>query len=205
MSFLPALTLLALLAGSADPGWKQVAREDGITVLSRSPEGSSVAELKATALMEAPPQEVWRVIRDYAAYTKIMPYTEESRVLASEQGGRVMVLHCLVNAPLVDRREFIIRLLDESDWREGQGYLKVSWTVATEGLPPAREGVVRVPLNTGYWLLEPREEGRKTFATYYLHTDPGGALPRWVANKANRTSLPDVLRAVRKHASGAGR
>ena len=64
-----------------------------------------------------------------------------------------------------------------------------------------RPGVVRVKLDTGSWLLEPREGGKKTFVTYYLHTDPGGSLPAWVADKANKSSMPDVMRAVRKQAT----
>jgi uncharacterized membrane protein len=201
MSLVPALPLLVLLAGAGEPAWKQVARDGGVSVFARTPEGGSVAEVKATALVDAPPQDVWRVIRDYANYAKTMPHTEESRVLASEQDGKVIVFYCLVNAPLVDKREFIIRIVDESDWKEGKGFLKTAWTVATEGGPPEREGVVRVKLNNGYWLLEPREEGKKTFVTYYLYTDPGGALPRWIADRANKTSVPDVLRAVREHAT----
>ncbi|QRN94077.1 SRPBCC family protein [Archangium violaceum] len=201
MSLLPALPLLVLLAGAGEPAWQQVTRDDGITVLARTPEGGSVAEVKATALVDAPPQDVWRVIRDYPNYKKTMPYTEESRVLSSEQDGKVIVFHCLVNAPLVDKRDFIIRIVDESDWKDGKGFLKTTWTLATEGLPPEREGVVRVKLNKGYWLLEPREEGKKTFVTYYLYTDPGGSLPRWIADRANKTSVPDVLRAVRKYAT----
>jgi hypothetical protein len=130
-----------------------------------------------------------------------MPYTEESRVLASEEDGKVIVFYCLVNAPLVDKRDFIIRIRDESDWKEGKGFLKTAWSVTTEGAPAPRGGVVRVKLNNGYWLLEPREEGKKTFVTYYLYTDPGGALPKWIADRANKTSVPDVLRAVRRHAT----
>jgi hypothetical protein len=201
MSLLLALPLLVLLAGADEPAWKQVARDDGITVLARTPEGGSVSEVKATALVDAPPQDVWRVIRDYPNYTKTMPYTEESRVLASEQDGKVIVFYCLVNAPLVDKRDFIIRIRDESDWKEGKGFLKTAWTVTTQGAPAEREGVVRVKLNNGYWLLEPREEGKKTFVTYYLYTDPGGSLPKWIADRANKTSVPDVLRAVRKYAT----
>lgn len=201
MSLLPVLSLLALLAGADEPAWRQVARDDGISVLARTPEGGTVSEVKATALVDAPPHDVWRVIRDYTNYTKTMPYTEESRVLASEQDGKVTLFHCVVNAPLVDKRDFIIRIQDESDWKEGTGFLKTAWTAATEGAPPEREGVVRVKLNTGYWLLEPREEGKKTFVTYYLYTDPGGSVPKWIADRANKTSVPDVLRAVRKHAT----
>jgi len=201
MSILPALSLLVLLAGATEPAWQQVARDDGITVLARTPEGGSVSEVKATALVDAPPHDVWRVIRDYDNYSKTMPYTDESRVLASEQEGKVTVFYCLVNAPLVDKRDFIIRIRDESDWKDGQGFLKTTWTVTTDGAPAVREGVVRVKLNNGYWLLEPREEGKKTFVTYYLYTDPGGSLPKWIADKANKTSVPDVLRAVRKYAT----
>jgi uncharacterized membrane protein len=201
MSLLPALPLLVLLAGAGEPAWQQVARDDGITVMARTPEGGSVSEVKATALVDAPPQDVWRVIRDYPNYTKTMPYTEESRVLASEQDGKLIVFYCLVNAPLVDKRDFIIRIRDESEWKEGKGFLKTAWTVTTEGAPAERSGIVRVKLNNGYWLLEPREEGKKTFVTYYLYTDPGGSLPKWIADKANKTSVPDVLRAVRKYAT----
>ncbi|MFL5356644.1 START domain-containing protein [Archangium sp.] len=201
MSLLPTLSLLVLLTGAAEPAWQQVTRDDGIIVQARTPEGGSVSEVKATALVDAPPQDVWRVIRDYNNYTKTMPYTEESRVLASEQDGKVIVFHCLVNAPLVDKRDFIIRIVDDSDWKEGKGFLKTSWTVTTQGAPPEKEGVVRVKLNNGYWLLEPREEGKKTFVTYYLYTDPGGSLPKWIADRANKTSVPDVLRAVRKYST----
>jgi hypothetical protein len=201
MSLLPALSLLVLLAGSGEPAWRQVARDEGIIVMARMLEGGAVSEVKATALVDASPHDVWRVIRDYPNYTKTLPFTEESRVLASEQDGKIIVFYCLVNAPLVDKRDFIIRIRDESDWKEGKGFLKTTWSVMTEGGLPEREGVVRVKLNNGYWLLEPREEGTRTFVTYYLYTDPGGALPKWIADRANKTSVPDVLRAVRKHAT----
>lgn len=201
MSFLPAVSLLFLLASAEEPAWRQVARDDGISVMSRTTPGSPVAEVKATVLVDAPAEAVWRVIRDYPNYTKIMPYTAESRVLASEQDGKVMVVYCLISAPLVDKRDFIIRIQDESDWKDGQGYMKATWTAAQHEAQPERPGIVRVKLDTGSWLLEPREGGKKTFATYYLHTDPGGSLPAWVADKANKSSMPDVMRAVRKNAT----
>ena len=57
---------------------------------------------------------------------------------------------------------------------------------------------MRVKLNNGYWHLEPRENGTKTWATYYVLTDPGGSIPKWIANRANNTAVPDVFAAVRK-------
>jgi uncharacterized membrane protein len=201
MTFLPTLSLLVLLSGADEVPWKQVARDDGISVLARTPEGSEVSEVKASTLIDAPAADVWRVIRDYANYSKTMPYTEESRVVSTEGEGKVITFYCLVNAPLVDKRDFAIRILDESDWKDGKGFMKATWTAATQGAPAEREGVVRVKLNRGYWLLEPREDGKKTFVTYYIYTHPGGSLPAWVADKANKSSVPDLLRAVRKYAT----
>jgi hypothetical protein len=203
MTFLPTLSLLVLLSGANEAAWKQVSRDDGISVLARTPEGGGAAEVKATTLMDVPADAVWKVVRDYVNYKKVMPYTEESRVLATQEGGKVTTVYCLVNAPLVDKRDFIIRVLDESDWKGGQGFMKATWKETSEGAPAEREGVVRVKLNQGYWLLEPREGGKKTFVTYYVLTDPGGSLPGWVSDKANKSSVPDVLRAVRKTATAA--
>jgi hypothetical protein len=61
--------------------------------------------------------------------------------------------------------------------------------------------VVRVRVNDGYWLLEPREAGRKTQATYYVYTAPGGAVPPFAANAANRVAVPRVFEAIRKAAA----
>ena len=33
---------------------------------------------------------------------------------------------------------------------------------------------------------------------YYVHTDPGGFIPVWLANKANTVTLPDLMKAVRQ-------
>jgi len=66
---------------------------------------------------------------------------------------------------------------------------------------PVLKDVVRVRINEGYWLLEPREEGKKTFATYYVYTSPGGALPNFIANKGNTIAVPKVFEAIKKTVS----
>lgn len=192
------LPLLALLAGAEEASWQKVSHADGVVVLARQQPGSPVAEMKALGEIDAPPHEVLRVLRDYPNYKKFMPHTEESRVLATSEGGRVVDFYSVVTAPVVDKRDYAVRTRDESDWREGQGYLKVTWRELEEGVPPVPPGVVRVKRNEGYWVLEPREGGKKTFATYYLHTDPGGALPGWVINMANRNSVPEVFKTLRR-------
>ena len=129
-----------------------------------------------------------------------MPYCEDSKVLSTEDGGKVTYFYSVVNAPVVSRRDYVIKLVDESDWQDGKGYLLVTWSAVDRGVPE-KEGRVRITINDGFWRLEPREGGAKTFATYYVYTDPGGSLPRWIVNKANGSAVPDVFRAIRKTVS----
>ena len=58
-----------------------------------------------------------------------------------------------------------------------------------------------VGVNEGSWTLEALDGGRRTRATYYLYTDPGGSIPKWIANKANTMALPDLFEAIRKRAA----
>lgn len=196
MGLASAITFL-LLAAASDDGWEEATKEDGMTVYSRLKEGQSVAEMKAVGTIDASPHEIWRAIRDYDNYSKTMPYTEVSKVVTVEGAGKVTYFYSVVNAPLVDRRDYLIRLVDESDWKDGKGYLLVTWAASDQG-PAQKPGLVRVKLNNGYWKLEPRDGGKRTFATYYVHTDPGGAIPKFIANKANTVGVPNVFKAIKK-------
>jgi hypothetical protein len=194
------LPLLAVLTANPDDptGFEQAAKTDGIVVYKRETKGSDVAEVKATGMIDAEPQAVWRVVRNYNGYKDTMPYTPESEVVKQTGNGKEIWFYSVVSAPMVSKRDYVIQLTDNSKWNDGKGYLRVDWK-AVEGVRPERKGYVRVKLNTGFWKLEPREGGKKTFATYYVHTDPGGSLPKFIANQANNTAVPDVFRAVRKH------
>lgn len=203
MTILQVVAVALLTADPGGTGWEQAAKEDGITIYSREKDGTNVREMKAVGVIDAAPMEVWKAIRDYPNYKSTMPYTEVSKVLATEgekteRGHKVTYFYSVVNAPLVDKRDYIIKLTDESNWKDGKGYLKVSWVAADRKEVPEKEDLVRVKINDGVWMLEPREDGKKTYATYYVYTDPGGSIPNWIANKANSTAVPNVFKAIRE-------
>jgi len=200
MSLAHALPLLLLLA---DPeGWELSTKDEGISIYSREKKGSSVREMKAVGIIDGAPKDVWDAIRDYPHYVQTMPYTDEAKVLSTEGDGKVIYFYSLINPPLVDRRDYVIKISDDSDWKDGAGFLKVSWTISNNPDQPERKDVVRVKINDGYWILEPRENGTKTYATYYLYTDPGGSVPKWIVNKGNNTAVPNVFRSIRKVLAG---
>jgi hypothetical protein len=197
-----SMTLLPLLLLGADaPRWELAADPPGVKVYRRDREGSEVKEMKAIGLIDATPHEVWAVVRDYENYPKQMPYTVEAKVLSRTENDKEVLFYSLLNTPLVSARDYMILLKDESDWQDGKGYLKVSWVAARpeqDALVPVKDDVVRVRINDGYWLLEPREDGKKTFATYYVYTAPGGSIPVFIANKGNAIAVPKVFEAIRK-------
>lgn len=199
MNLLNALPLMLLLADpDAGPAWEQAAKDDGITVYARERAGTGLREMKAVGTFDAAPEEVWKVLRDYEAYTKTMPYVDVSKIVAREGGDKVMYVYQVLGLPFIDKRDYTLKLVDESEWKDGQGFLKSTWTVSTDKGPAQRKDMVRLAVNDGFWKLEPRDGGKKTYATYYVYTDPGGAVPKWMVNTANSGAVPDVFKAIRK-------
>jgi hypothetical protein len=205
MAALPLLLVLSQPAAdpASGPAWSKAAEVDGITVLTRDRPGTEVKEVKAMATIEAPPDAVWRVIRDYARYPQTMPYMEKSQILATEEGGKAMYVYFVLAAPFVAKRDYTVRIVDESEWQGGKGFFKSTWRIAPSKGPAVVPGVVRVPVNDGYWLLEPRDGGGRTLATYYLFTDPGGSVPKFITNHANSSAVPDVFRALRRQVTAS--
>jgi len=194
---------LSFIAGQVladEPRWEIAARKEGITVFTRKAEGENIAEVKAVGLIQAPPQEVWKILVDLDNYTRHMPYTEVARCLSREDNGKTFYFYTVLNPPLVSRRDYVLKMRDVSEWKEGKGFMKLMWSVAEDAdqrIPPDSSRV-RLKLSNGYWLLEPKDGGKTTLATYYILTDGGGALPVWIVNKANKSSVPDVILSVRK-------
>lgn len=194
---LPLLFVLSADAPKEVP-WEQVSQDDGITILAREKPDTGVHEMMARGTIDAPPIEIWKAIRDYDHYVQTMPYTEKAQVLQKSADGKVIWFYSVINAPLVSRRDYVIKITDETDYQNGKGRMRVSWTAANDKGPPPQDGIVRVKINDGYWDLQPIANGTRTWATYYVYTDPGGSIPKWIANKANGTAVPNVFAAIRK-------
>ena len=204
LALIAAAALLAATWGAEveEPKWELKAESKGVKVHVRAKPGTDVKELKSIGEIDSPPPAVFRVLTDFERYKETMPYTDESRILSTEvEDGKIKawLFYSVVNAPLVSKRDYAIRVADESDWQDGKGFMKTHWNLSDKG-PAPKKGVVRTPVNQGSWLLEPLDDGKKTRATYLLFTDPGGSLPTWIANKANSGAIPDIFVALRKYA-----
>ena len=205
------LAALSLTARADDPQWEQkdfaCQRPDGcdaqrccrygFTVFTREKPGEEIKEVRAVGQVDAPPEKVFAVVSDYEHQTGNMPYVQDQAVFSRTAGE--VVFWAVADFPMVSKRDWVLKSRLERNLPGG--VYRVSWQpTVVAGVPPPEEGVVRLQVNTGSWTLEPLDGGKRTLATYQLLTDPGGSIPRFLANKANTTALPELFARVRKRA-----
>ena len=174
--------------------WREVSDAGQIYVYNRKAEGSPICEVMARSRIAAEPQTVFRVVTDFAHYTEFMPYTAMCRVeraTASE-----FWVYQRLEFPFISNRHFVVKVVLHP-CNGIAGFHGTVWHQDNEfAMPPDDTGAIQPRVNSGSWELWPAGNGRETEAVYYLHSDPGGALPAFLANLVNRRALPEVIRAV---------
>lgn len=161
-------------------------------------EGTQVSAFQATGVIDASPQLCWKVIRDYNAYKRTMPYIESTYVVDRETDKVLYIYSRLDPGRGVSMRDYTIKILDESDLQKS--IFKSSWTLANAKGPLPTYGVVRIEVNHGYWEFAPLCNGSRTRATYFIQTDPGGWLSYlpFAAEWGTRIAIPKTFQAIRE-------
>ena len=71
---------------------------------------------------------------------------------------------------------------------------------ANDAGPPPDGSHVRVTNIRGSWTVEPGSDGKGSVVRYELHSDPGGRIPAWLADRTQRHAAADVVHAMLKRA-----
>jgi hypothetical protein len=130
-----------------------------------------------------------------------MPYTAASKVILDKGGYRYVYQR--IDAPFVSDRDYTVRIKDVSQrLPTGKVVWKKVWSAANEKGPAPADGVVRLVVVDGFWQFEEIAENR-TRVTYYVYTDPGGVLPAFIINGANKQAIPTLFEVVEEQANTA--
>lgn len=165
-----------------------------LEITSKPRPGSPVVEVFATTRMAASPESVFAVVTDIGRYPKALPRVKGTQLLARES-DTVEHWHFMVSVPVISDRDYAIRLEEKVEGEKRT----LSW-VPSNRAPPPREGYVRITTTEGGWELTPLDGGKATQVRYRVFVDPAGNVPGFLANKANRDTLPDLFEAVEKEA-----
>lgn len=199
-SLLLAFALAApLVGGPATPAsgseaqWESYSDKDGVHVYTRAADGTSIKDVMATAVVEAPPEQVLAVLGDVEAYPEVMPPTESAKLIG--RSGATAWYYMVLNPGWITRRDYCIRA---SLSRLANGAFKSEWAIDGRTCPAPRASLVRMVRNEGQWLLSPLAGGKATSVVYQAHSEPGGSVPAWMVNSGTARGVPGVIKAVQK-------
>jgi len=203
------LILAVALTAGPETAWAQTPSPapppPEVKVETRAIPDRDVKQVRAQAVIQAPPHVVRAVIADLERYPAFMPYVKDSRILSRDPTGDVLNYQRLsFGIMLVQDRHYVIRIAERSsrssDGRTGRAFV---WRLEP-GLPPgvAADAAVRVSVNNGYWDLQPVKDSEgATDVRYCVFTDPAGSLPKWVVGLANDQAVPQLFAAVASQAA----
>ena len=205
LNFLRAVVLCACFCAfeyliAAEPQaspseWRFISKSDDVALYRRPRAGAGHYESKAIGEIAAPTRVVHAVIDDVESYARFMPYTSECRVLKRDADS--VLTYQRISAPLVSDRDYTVRVRSTSKSVEGGTNYFSRWETENALGPPEKQGVVRVQLCEGSWLLEPAGLNA-TRATYTIYTDSGAAIPAFIKNIGSQAGLRKMFEAVRK-------
>lgn len=171
-------------------------------------EGSDVVALRAEGKLGAPAWAVREVLLHAFENDRISPYLADRKVLSAEgckpgqkdlPGCRRVWVYERYAPPLVGERDYVFRMEVAVDDVEAGGDFELRWTLdESRGSPP--EGATHMKRNTGGWEIAPDGAERSRFS-YRIDIDPGGSVPAWIVNMANKSQVPSVIAAVEEEAT----
>lgn len=178
----------------ASPPWQIVLERSDLVISTRGRPGADLLEISAVGTIDASPGAVEAVVDDYGAYAEFMPFVSKAEIIRREGPRRLS--HQVLSFPAVSARDYVVWIDDAS---RGTGVTRVyrtAWRTALDAGPVPAPDVVRMPFAEGFWQVQAHPDGRRTVATYACFTDPGGSLPAWIVNLANRAAIEQVFDAV---------
>ena len=189
-----ACGLSVLLTGVAQAeDWKVAKNEDGIKVSLSEVPGSQYKAYQGVTLIKAPITTLRALQEDVAGACAWIHECKSQKLLKHE--GNQSWTYTQFNTPWpVTARDSVLKV---TTTKGADGSL----TRTLKGEPkyiPEEKGFVRVSQVEGFWKFVPK--GDQTEVTYQVHTEPGGSVPSWLANKFVVDAPFNTLKALKTRA-----
>jgi len=182
---------------AAESPWKKIGEKNGIVGFTRATSRSSIDEMKAIGIVEAPVAAVEALIRDIPAETEWMYKCSEAAVINTPEfksAGDTIYVYNVTDMPMpVSDRDAVAKALYTIDKATGTIYIHVANVQTTYLLDKKK---VRMPLVDVYYTLVPKGPD-KTEVTYTALADPGGNLPAFVVNMLTKNLSIETIAGIR--------
>jgi hypothetical protein len=167
-------------AGAADPHWRKVTDDDGVTAWTQEA-GSGLPLARATTVIAAPFCEVLAVIRDVARHCEWLADCVETRVARRTDWARIDMYLRIKGYPWVGVADRDALLATNTVIERPGESAEVTFSVIDDPTQPLGTVTVHMPKLNGSYRLS--REGRGTQVDYRFAADLGGWVPGWVGTR----------------------
>lgn len=193
MAVVCGLTVLVAAGAQADD-WKVAKDEAGIKVSLSEVSGSQYKAYRGETVINASVAKLRGLQEDVAGACAWIHECKSQKVLKHE--GNQAWTYTQINTPWPVTPRDSVLLVTTEEGADG------SLTRKLQEVPkyiPEEKGFVRVSQVDGFWKFVPQGPN-KTQVTYQVHTEPGGSVPSWLANKFVVEAPFNTLKALRERA-----
>lgn len=196
-----ALSLVVGLLGAIDAGAQMVpaapslgndesaALEAGEVLVDVDADGPIVEGL-VMGVVDASTDEVWEVIADFGGQDQWIPDVYDTSVIRTEGDAQIVAGNTDAPFPISDR-VWQIRMVAEESSIGGVASHVARWTEVPD--------VGNMPLNQGYWIVQPFEgSADRTLVVYHVRVDSGIPVPDAIESNATRRMFPGFIHNLRE-------
>jgi len=184
----------------AQDNWRKIdITKDSISIYENVNSKGNIYEYKAICLVNAPAKAVYNSAIADDTYRELKHYVKENIVYKTNDINSWFVYQRFSGMILNDR-DYTLRYDCHTDPLI-QKYT-VNWKISNDIGPVIIKNVIRIKTCNGSIVIWPHKNNRKSYLQYQICTDPGGSIPSWIINIMNKSTIPDVLRAIASHSKG---
>ncbi|MBV4482682.1 START domain-containing protein [Pseudomonas khavaziana] len=193
LAVLFGFTLLFAATAQAED-WQVAKDEDGIKVSLSEVAGSKYKAYRGVTVIKAPVAKIVALQEDVAGACAWIHECKSQKLVDKKGDEAWTYTQFKAPFPVSDRDSYT----HVTTAKNADG----SVTRTLQGVPtykPEEKGYVRVAQVEGFWKLVPKG-ANETEVTYQVHTEPGGSVPSWLANKFVVEAPFNTLKALKERA-----
>ncbi|ROM75092.1 hypothetical protein BK654_19835 [Pseudomonas brassicacearum] len=194
MAVLCGMTVLLASAAAQAEDWQVVKEQDGIKVSLSEVAGSKYKAYQGVTVMKTTMPKLRALQEDVSGACAWIHECKSQKLLKHE--GDKSWTYTQFNTPWPVKSRDSVLEVTTVEGADG------SLTRNLKGVPkylPEEPDYVRVTQVEGFWKFLPKGAGQVE-VTYQVHTDPGGSVPSWLANKFVVDAPFNTLKALKERA-----
>lgn len=170
--------------------WVKEKHKDGIVIYTKASTKYGMKASRAEMYLQVPVEKVVAALLNINDYTTWMPDCAEAKVLKQISKDE-LIYYALFTSPWPAADRDVV--LHVKKVAIPNGY-KIELTNKSNYVE-VKQSAVRIPVYFGAWTITKTDQGTKVFIEY--QTDPGGAVPDWMAQGAAVKNPYDTFESLR--------